>query len=305
MNEDDFAFYEHQIGPRKRTCLDVVEPTDQSNINFLQKMSQKQSNFNNTVSTSSANIDNVIDFELDTCTSENSEISVSLDLVLPCSSKSILQQNRVTLKELAMVCERYEVYGTADAAIASATLKAFGIVTEEDKIYVVNKSMLRRERQKYREEMRNKEQELFKLVDSVFVDERKDAAMTIVKVNRNYHRQTVIKEHYVIVGEPNVFYLLHVMLENGSGYKVATSVYSAIKNTSLEQKLKIVGSDGSAVMTGKSKRFIASLETLLGRPWQWVICLLHLNELPLIQVFQNLHGVISEPHSFSKPMVGS
>ena len=105
MNEDDFAFYGDQIGPRKRKCLNVVEPIDQSDINFFQKMSQTQSNSNNTVSTSSANIDIVIDFQSDTSTSENSEISVSFDLALPCSSKSILQQNPVTLKELAMVCE--------------------------------------------------------------------------------------------------------------------------------------------------------------------------------------------------------
>ena len=52
MNEDDFVFYEDQIGPRKRKCLDGVEPIDQCDINFLQKMSQKQSNSNNTVSTS-------------------------------------------------------------------------------------------------------------------------------------------------------------------------------------------------------------------------------------------------------------
>ena len=37
MNEDDFAFYEDQMGPKKRKCLDVVEPIDQSDINFLQK----------------------------------------------------------------------------------------------------------------------------------------------------------------------------------------------------------------------------------------------------------------------------
>ena len=64
MNEDDFAFYEDQIGPRKRKCLDVVEPIDQSDIHFLQKMSQKQFKSNNTVSTSSANIDIVTMFPL-------------------------------------------------------------------------------------------------------------------------------------------------------------------------------------------------------------------------------------------------
>ena len=106
-----------------------------------------------------------------------------------------------------MVCERYEVSDRAGAATASATLKAFRIVTEEDKRYVVDRSKLRRERQKYREEIKNKEQELFELVDSIFVDGRKDATMIMVEVNRNYHRQTVIEEHYVIVEEPNGFYL--------------------------------------------------------------------------------------------------
>ena len=106
-----------------------------------------------------------------------------------------------------MVCGRYKVSDRASAAIASATLKAFGIVTEEDKRYVVDRSKLGRERQKYREEIRNKEQELFELLDSVFVDGRKDATMTMVEVNGNYHRQTVTEEHYIFVGEPNGFYL--------------------------------------------------------------------------------------------------
>ena len=91
MNEDDLAFYENQIGSRKRKCLDVVEPIDKSDINFLQKMSQKQSNSSNTVLTSLANIDISIGVQSDTNTSKNSEISVSFDSALPYSSKSILR----------------------------------------------------------------------------------------------------------------------------------------------------------------------------------------------------------------------
>ena len=37
LNKDDFAFYEDQIGPRKRKCLDVVEPIDQSDKIFFKK----------------------------------------------------------------------------------------------------------------------------------------------------------------------------------------------------------------------------------------------------------------------------
>ena len=58
------------------------------------------------------------------------------------------------------------------------------------------------------------------------------------------------------------------MPEDGTEYKIATPVYFAIKDTALEQKLRIVGSDGTAVMTGKSKEIIASLEILIGRPLQ-------------------------------------
>ena len=64
----------------------------------------------------------------------------------------------------------------------------------------------------------------------------------------------------------------------------------------------MVGSDGTVVMTGKSIGFIASLETLIRRPLQKVICLLHINELPLRHVFQNLDVVTSGPDSFSGPI---
>ena len=126
--------------------------------------------------------------------------------------------------------------------------------------------------------------------------------MAMVEVNGNYHSQTVIEEHYVIVGEPNGFYLSRVMAKDRTGYKIVAPVYSAIKDTALEQKPKIVRSDGTAVMTGKSKGFIASLKTLIGRPLQWVTCLLHLNELPLRHVFQNLDGATSGSDSFSGPI---
>jgi len=48
------------------------------------------------------------------------------------------------------------------------------------------------------------------------------------------------------VGEPGEFYLSHVSLENGKGITVANSIGNAIENTTLEEKLVIVGSDGTA-----------------------------------------------------------
>ena len=161
MNETDFGFYGDQKGPRKEICLNVVKNLEQSDLNLIQKTSQKRST--NMASTSSVNDNMLLSSESENSETDNdnkaSELSSTStsDYETPSSSNRITaQQNRVCLKELAIVCERYEVSDRAGAAIASATLKAFKIVTEEDRRYVVDRSKLRRERQKHKEEIREK-----------------------------------------------------------------------------------------------------------------------------------------------------
>ena len=67
----------------------------------------------------------------------------------------------------------------------------------------------------------------------------------------------------------------------------------------MENKLNIIGSDGTATMTGKNSGCISSLENMIGRPLQWIVCLLHLNELLLSHIFQELDGKTKGPDSFS------
>ena len=55
-------------------------------------------------------------------------------------------------------------------------------------------------------------------------------------------------------------------------------------------------------MIGKSKGFIESLETFVGRSLQCDIGLLNLDELPLRHIFQNLDDVTSRPDSFLGPI---
>ena len=52
-------------------------------------------------------------------------------------------------------------------------------------------------------------------------------------------------------------------------------------------------------MTYPTRGCIASLEPLLQRPLQWIICLLHCNELPLWHVFKALNGTTKSPDSFA------
>ena len=74
------------------------------------------------------------------------------------------------------------------------------------------------------------------------------------------------------------------------------------EDTELEESLALVGSDSTASMIGWKNGAIRCMEEILGRPLQWVICLLHLNKLPLRQVFVTLDGTTKSPDAFSGPI---
>ena len=75
-------------------------------------------------------------------------------------------------------------------------------------------------------------------------------------------------------------------------------MHEAIKSTELEKSLQVIGSDGTAVLTGHSGGVICILEERLGNG-AWSICLLDCNELPLRHDFRLLDGAATGPDSFS------
>ena len=52
------------------------------------------------------------------------------------------------------MCERYQVSDQAGAAITNSTLQDAGIITQSDKSFVIDKNILKRQRNKYRQEIR-------------------------------------------------------------------------------------------------------------------------------------------------------
>ena len=60
-------------------------------------------------------------------------------------------------------------------------------------------------------------------------------------------------------------------------------------------ELQTVGCDGTNVNTGAVRGFIYLMEVRLGRPMQWLICLVHANEFPLRHLIQKLDGAIKGP----------
>ena len=62
------------------------------------------------------------------------------------------KQMRVNLPSLTLACDRTGVSDRSAAIIASAVLQDFGVVTSDDKSFVVDRSKVRRERTKMRSE---------------------------------------------------------------------------------------------------------------------------------------------------------
>ena len=86
-------------------------------------------------------------------------------------------------------------------------------------------------------------------MDSIFIEGRKDATPTKAEADGRYYRQTCIEEHYVIVGEPSGFDVSHVTPDDSSGIKIAEAIFAVVTDAPQEQKLKIIGSDSTTVMT--------------------------------------------------------
>jgi len=187
--------------------------------------------------------------------------------------------------------ERYQLSDRASAAVANAALKNAGLMMDLDKTYVIDKNKLRREREKYRNIL-SEEAIFYKFIDGIYIDGRKDATLLTAhdaQTDKYYHK-TELQEHIVVVGEPGACYFTHVSPQDGRGITIANEVYDAIKGTELSDTLKVVGTDGTASMMGNRAGFTRCLEEKLGRPLQWVVCLLHCNELPLRHVFVELDG---------------
>ena len=139
---------------------------------------------------------------------------------------------------------------------------------------------MRRKREKCRQEIQKEEQHIFRFVNAIYFDGRKDATQIVVQgPNDKHYRSVQLEEHYTAVSEPGSYYLTHVSPEDGKGRTIAQNLIDSIHGTELEDRLAIVDTDGTACMTGKYNGCIRHLKELVHRPLQWIVCLLHAKEL--------------------------
>lgn len=208
-------------------------------------------------------------------------------------------QMRLNLREVPKIADRFGISDRAAAALATAVLVDFNLVTAEDASLVIDRSKIRRAREKLRKESANKLEHLHGEVNAFYFDGRKDETIKIVAGRR----KKVVEDHISLIQEPGSYYLGHCTIDTGHAKAIVDSIKNVFteKNVSLDN-LKAIGSDGTNVNVGHSGGAIRLFELELNRPVQWLICLLHCAELPLRHLFIHLDGVTSGPRCYTGPI---
>ena len=89
----------------------------------------------------------------------------------------------------------------------------------------------------------------------------------------------------------------------GGAKDISQSIIRCLEiDQTILSRLVAVGCDSTAVNTGKTAGVIRLLEEKFSKPLQWMICFLHLNELPLRHIFCYLDGGTSGPQAFLGPI---
>uniref|UniRef100_UPI00358EBD2F uncharacterized protein n=1 Tax=Myxine glutinosa TaxID=7769 RepID=UPI00358EBD2F len=212
---------------------------------------------------------------------------ISESVNLQSTPKPVRQQQQMTisLPSLAKACDRTGVSDRSAAILASSVLHDLGVVSPKHRSKIIDRSKIRRERSKTREELQS---DVCTVIEGLYFDGRKDNTMTQVHGTDNKnHRTTVKEEHVSIIAEPGSSYFSHTTPSSGSSKSIAESLVASLKERNVKtEDINVVGCDGTNVNTGHTGGVIRQLEETFNRPLQWLVCLLHANELPLRHLYR-------------------
>ena len=295
-------FLADQRGERKMAIAGIDLTVTKSNAQRIRRKQRSQAR-NEAGRSESPTMAVLSSSETSSTEAESSDSDYEEQLPM-CKKMKEVSQMTLNLSSLAKICDRTGTSDRAAAAIASSTLQDFGIVTEDDSTKVIDRSKVRRARSRVRKETSCKvgynKASSETGVTSIFFDGRRDKTLTVVRKGVKRHISTATEEHITILEEPGSKYICHVTPTGSTADHISEAIIKSLqeKNLDLEQ-LCAVGCDGTAVNTGRNKGIISRLEHFLQRPLQWVICLLHANELPLRHLVIKLDGATKSPTGFT------
>lgn len=199
-------------------------------------------------------------------------------------------QNRLQYPELCKVLDRTNTSNRDACLIVNALLKDLGILSHSN---ALDPSKLKRQRKFWREYSVKEYKATIEGVVCLGFDARNDETVVVT----NKVKRKIKEEHYVLVSFPTGIYIDHVVPGSKKSADVSKEILSVIKDCNSSSTIRAVVCDGTVLNTGKHNGVIRNLEVSLQRPLQWLICMLHANELPLRKVIQTVCGRTTGPRS--------
>ena len=205
------------------------------------------------------------------------------------SNSSPVGQNRNRYPNLCEMMERSGVSNRDACRIVNAYLQDMRLNKPEN---LLEQTKLRRQRITWRSKAVSSHASRLKKLKCIGFDGKIDDT----RLYKPGKVQRVLREdHYIIVAYPEEEHVEHVVPQSGKAHDIAVELESVINDTESIDSLCAVACDSTNVNTGEHAGVIRSLELYLKRPLQWLICMLHLNELPFREVFKVIDGETSGP----------
>jgi hypothetical protein len=228
---------------------------------------------------------------------------ISLDSTGNTSSDSDCEnssygQNRRKYPNLCEIMERSGLSNRDACNIINACLQDMGLDQSEN---LLEASKLRRQRTYWRKKEVVEHLQILQRLLCIGFDGRIDETRVL---KGDSVARTRKEDHYVIVAFPQQQYVDHVSPQSGASSDISVELLSVINHTQSTESLCAVTCDSTNVNTGEHNGVIRRIELSLNRPLQWLVCMLHLNELPFREVFKVIDGDTSGPKGLKGP-VGS
>jgi hypothetical protein len=250
-------------------------------------------------STSTADVEQDTSWDTDARTESNSdEEQASTRNNSSDSECEWSEQNRRQYPNLCEIMERTGLSNRDACKIINACLQDMGLDQSEN---LLEASKLRRQRIYWRKKEVAEHSQSLQRLSCIGFDGRIDETR-LLEAERVARKRK--EDHYVVVAFPQEQYVDHVAPQSGKASDITAELISLLNDTHSTDSLCAVACDSTNVNTGEHNGVIRQLELYIKRPLQWLVCMLHLNELPFREVFRLIDGETSGPRGLKGP-VGS
>ncbi|GBO28230.1 hypothetical protein AVEN_152670-1 [Araneus ventricosus] len=179
-----------------------------------------------------------------------------IDLTLSPSAS----QMRSKLTSAALVSDRFDVSNRATAVIASSVLYDLGMISEKDTSLVIDKSKIKREKQKTRQSIGQIMNRLI-VTKGIYFDGRRDNTIFQEKIGTKIYRRIRKEEHISVIREPGGQYVGHVTLASGIGSDIAKCILKYLEDNNVDiNELEAICCDGTATNTRWKNGIIGRIE---------------------------------------------